>query len=200
MIPSATEYFTEKNGKKYLVLDTIDKYEEVFSGIKSEIETINGGEEMCHEKHYANTGVNADDNISLNKKLKFPTLTIIIRLFFKMVINYRLKSNWMNVCMNYKMLEYDRLNISEGIDVDMSDKSNECMLCPYWYFLNKNFSYGPYLCDGYYDIMQKSIKFKNIAIVHVRKSAYRIYFQHMSKHEAKKLMENSNLIDKEGVL
>ena len=35
MIPSATEYFTEKNGKKYLVLDTIDKYEEVFSGIKS---------------------------------------------------------------------------------------------------------------------------------------------------------------------
>ena len=39
--------------------------------------------------------------------------------------------------MNYKMLEYDRIDTSEGIDVDMSNKSKECMLCHYWYFLNK---------------------------------------------------------------
>ena len=43
----------------------------------------------------------------------------------------------MNVCMNYKMLEYDRIDTSEGIDVDMSNKSKQCMLCHYWYFLNK---------------------------------------------------------------
>ena len=48
--------------------------------------------------------------------------------------------------------------------------------------------------------MQKSIDFKNIAIVHVKKSVYRIYFLYMSKLEAKKLMANSNLIDKKGVL
>ena len=47
-----------------------------------------------------------------------------------------------------KMLEYDRIDISEGIDVDMSNKSKECILFHYWYFLNMNFSYGPYLCDG----------------------------------------------------
>ena len=40
----ATGHFTEKNGEKYLILDTIDKYEEVFSGIKSQIEAINDGE------------------------------------------------------------------------------------------------------------------------------------------------------------
>ena len=102
--------------------------------------------------------------------------------------------------MNYKMLEYDRINISEGIDVDMTNKSKECMLCRYWYFLHKNFSYVPYLCDGCYNIMQKCNKFKNIAIVHVKKSVYRIYFLYMSKREAKKLMTNSNLIDKKGVL
>ena len=77
----ATEYFTEKNGEKYLILDTIDKYEEVFSGIKSEIETINGGEKMYYEKHYAKAGVNTDDDIPLNKKLRFPTLTIIRCIF-----------------------------------------------------------------------------------------------------------------------
>ena len=79
----AAGYFTEKNGEKYLSLDTIDKYEGVFSGIKSEIETINGGEKMYYEKHYAKAGVNTDDNIPLNKKLKFPSLTIIIRCVFQ---------------------------------------------------------------------------------------------------------------------
>ena len=98
------------------------------------------------------------------------------------------------------MLEYDRIDISEGIDVNKTNKSKECMLCHYWYFLDKNFTYGPYLCDGCYNIMQKSTNFKNIAIVHVKKCVYRIYFLGMSKHEAKKLMINSNLIDKRGVL
>ena len=66
MIPSVTGYFTEENDEKYLILDAIDKYEEVFSGIKSEIETINGGEEMYYGKHYAKVGVNTDDYIPLN--------------------------------------------------------------------------------------------------------------------------------------
>ena len=98
------------------------------------------------------------------------------------------------------MLEYERIDISDGIDAGTSNKSKECMLCHYWYFLDKNFSYGPYLCDGCYNIMQKSNNFKNIAIVHVKKSVYRIYFLYMSKREAKKLMTNSNLIDKKGIL
>ena len=66
-------------------------------------------------------------------------------------------------------------------------------------FLNKNFSYGPYLCDGCY-MVQKSISFENIAIVHVKKSVYRIFFQDMNKREAKKSMASSNLIDKKGIL
>ena len=102
--------------------------------------------------------------------------------------------------MNYKMLEYDRIDISEGIDINKTNKSKECMLCHYWYFLDKNFSYGPYLCDGCYNIMQKSNDSKNIAIVYVRKNTCRIYFLDMSKREAKKLMINSNLIDKIGIL
>ena len=98
------------------------------------------------------------------------------------------------------MLEYDRIDISEGIDVDMSNESKLFMLCHYWYFLDKNFSYGLYLCDGCYNVMQKCNKFKNIAIVHVEKSVYRIYFLYMSKSEAKKIMNNSNLLGKKGVL
>ena len=43
------------------------------------------------------------------------------------------------------MLIYEKVGISDGIDVDMSDKSKEWMLCHYWYFLDKSFSYGSFI-------------------------------------------------------
>ena len=96
------------------------------------------------------------------------------------------------------MLKYDKIDITEGIDLNKTNKSKECMFCHYWYYLNKNFSYGPFTCDGCYDIVQRSTDFKNIAIVHIKKTAYRIYFQHMSKHEAKIIMNKLDLIGKTG--
>ena len=83
MIRSATVYFKEKYGEKYLILDSTKKYDEVFSGIKKEIETIDGGKELFYEKNYAGIGVNTNDDVPLNKPLKFPTLTIIIRCIFQ---------------------------------------------------------------------------------------------------------------------
>ena len=47
---SATGYFKEEIDEKYLILDSTEKYEKVFSEIKSEIETINGGKKMYYEK------------------------------------------------------------------------------------------------------------------------------------------------------
>ena len=96
------------------------------------------------------------------------------------------------------MLEYEKIDISDEIDVNKSDKSKKCILCHYWYFLDKNFSYEPYLCDGCYNMMQKYNKRKNFAITHVKENVYRICFLFMSKREAKKLM--TNLIDKKDVL
>ena len=55
---------------------------------------------------------------------------------------------------------------------------------------------GPYLCDGCYNMTQKCNKLKNIAIIRIKKSVYRISFLFMSKREARKLMTNSNLTDK----
>ena len=83
IIHSATGHFKEKYGEKYLIIDSTEKYEEVFSGIKSEIKTINNGEELFYEKNYGRIGVNTDDDLSLNKQLKFSTLTIIIRCAFQ---------------------------------------------------------------------------------------------------------------------
>ena len=46
------------------------------------------------------------------------------------------------------MLEYDRIDISEGIDMDKTSKSKKCDICHYWYFLDKSFNYEKYLCNG----------------------------------------------------
>ena len=43
------------------------------------------------------------------------------------------------------MLEYDRINISEGIDTNKTSESKECSVCHYWYFLDKNFNHEKYL-------------------------------------------------------
>ena len=67
MIHSATEYFKEKYGEKYLILDSTEKYDKTFLGIKKENETINGRKELIYEKNYAKVGVNTDDDIPDDK-------------------------------------------------------------------------------------------------------------------------------------
>ena len=57
------------------------------------------------------------------------------------------------------MLKYDKIDITEGIEFNKTNKSKKCMFCRYWYYLNKNFSYGSFTCDGSYDIVQRSTNF-----------------------------------------
>ena len=85
MIHFAIGYFKEKNAEKYLILDLTEKYDEVFSGIRKEIETINGRKRLVYENNYARIGVNTDDDVPLNKQLKFPTLATVLDAYFKKV-------------------------------------------------------------------------------------------------------------------
>ena len=100
----------------------------------------------------------------------------------------------------YKMLEYNRTDISEGIDVNKKSASKECDICHYWYFKDIGLKYEKYLCNGCHDLMQKAVSFNNVDIVYVKGSAYRINFWYMSKDDAIKIMNNSNLANKMCVL
>ena len=62
IIRSATGHSKEKNGEKYVIIDSTEKYEEVVSAIISEIKKLNGGKELFYEKGYARTGVNTKDD------------------------------------------------------------------------------------------------------------------------------------------
>ena len=45
------------------------------------------------------------------------------------------------------MLEYDRIDVSAGADVNKTNGSKECGICHYCYFLDKYFKYEQYVCN-----------------------------------------------------
>ena len=84
-----------------------------------------------------------------------------------------------------KMLKCNRIDISEGIDVNKTNElSNECDICHHWYFKDIGFKCEKYLCNGCHDLIKKARSFNNVAIVYVKGSAYRINFWYMSKYDA----------------
>ena len=98
------------------------------------------------------------------------------------------------------MQEYDRIDISEGIDINKTNASKKCDICHYWYFLDRNFKYKPCLYNGCYDLMQKAMNFNDVAIFFIKGKDYRIHFWCMSKDDAISIISNSNLNEKAGSL
>ena len=99
------------------------------------------------------------------------------------------------------MLEYDRIDISEGIDIKKcKETSRECGLCKFYYFLDKNFNYGPSLCNGCNDMFLKAISMKNLAIINHNGNHYRVNFAFMSKKDAYNLIKNAVTMGEKGKL
>ena len=94
------------------------------------------------------------------------------------------------------MLQHDRIDISEGIDVNKTNASRECDICHCWYFKDIGFKYEPHLCNGCHDLMQKAMSFNDVAIV--KENACRTHFWYMSKNNAISIINTSNLVDKKG--
>ena len=89
MIDEMIGHFEEKNENKYLVLDDVNenkevsqKYEEVWKGVKKEIETINGGKKIEYGKDFQKIRFKSNDDLPLSKPIKLRLLTIIIRSVF----------------------------------------------------------------------------------------------------------------------
>ena len=62
---------------------SIKKYADVWHGIKNKIKAINGSKESDYEKDYMKIKFNSDNDMPLNKPLKFHLMTIIIRCVFR---------------------------------------------------------------------------------------------------------------------
>ena len=90
IIDEVDGHFEEKNGNKYLILDStnknkkvLTKYTELWVGTKNEIETINGSKVGEYGKDFMKIKFDTDDNLPLNKTLKLHNMTIVIRSVFE---------------------------------------------------------------------------------------------------------------------
>ena len=89
MLIMQTDISKKKNENKYLIFDSTDKnkelikkYQDIWNGIKNKIETISSGE-CDYEKDFMEIKFDSDDNLPLNKPLKFHNITITIRSVFE---------------------------------------------------------------------------------------------------------------------
>ena len=97
------------------------------------------------------------------------------------------------------MLQYERIDISEGIDFDKTNKSIECIICHYWYFEDIGFKYQPYVCNRCHDFSMIVQNLNDFVILRVKSVDYRCCLVNMSKKNAISLLNNS-VLDNNGVL
>ena len=87
-INNANGYIKEINEEKYLVFDDTDenkellRYDDVFNGIMDKIKKIDY-DWLEYAKDYMKIKCNSDDNLPLNKPLKFYNMTVTIRCLFQ---------------------------------------------------------------------------------------------------------------------
>ena len=91
------------------------------------------------------------------------------------------------------MLYYDRIDLTEGIDVNMTSESKECDICRYWYFLNKGFKFQPYVCND-------AMNLRAIAILKIKRADYRCIISEIIKTKAINFMQNIDLSEESATL
>ena len=126
---------------------------------------------------------NSDDDLPLNKPLKFHLTDTIIRSVFEggklypqVFLNdvlYELKK-----CYSTK-----KIDVSEGMDVNKTNASKECMFCHYCYFKNVGFKFEPHICNKCHDVLMTAYELKNSAILNVKGVEFRCLFWGISRDE-----------------
>ena len=98
------------------------------------------------------------------------------------------------------MICYDRIDVSEGIDVNKTSASKEYDICHYLYFLNNSFKFQPNVCNKYQDLLMLSVNLSDSAILNIKVSNYHCFIRLISKNEAINLLQNADLTEKSGIL
>ena len=86
------------------------------------------------------------------------------------------------------MLYYERIDVSEGINVNKTSTSKECNICHYWYFVNYSFKFQPNVCNRCLDLLMMSVNLSGIAILKIKSSNYHYIINLISKNEAIKVI------------
>ena len=109
---------------------------------------------------------NSDVKLLLNKAIEIASMIIVVRVVF-----YENNKYYLQVFSDdeflYK-LHYDRIDVSEEIDVNKRSESKECDICHYWYFLDKDFNFQANFCHGSHDLLMTSVNLSHFAILNIK--------------------------------
>ena len=97
------------------------------------------------------------------------------------------------------MLRYQKIDISDGIDINKTNASKECELCHYWFFKDIGFKFEKHVCNKCHDLLTIAYSLKDIAILNAKGATFRCILMGISKNEGLKRLNNSVTYDR-GVL
>ena len=97
------------------------------------------------------------------------------------------------------MLQYQKIDVLEGIEVNKTSASKECELCHYWFFKDVGFKFKEHVCNRCHDFLTMAYSLKIIVVLRAKTATFRRLLMGISKHEALKKWNNSVTYDR-GVL
>ena len=97
------------------------------------------------------------------------------------------------------MLQYEKIDVSEGIDVNKTSASKECELCHYWFFKDIGFKFEEHVCNRCHDLLTMAYSLKNIVILSAKGATFKCLLMGISKNEVLRKLNNSVTYDR-GVL
>ena len=73
------------------------------------------------------------------------------------------------------MLQYKKIDTSEGIDVNKTSASKKFELFHYWFFKYVAFNFEEHVCNGWHDLLTMIYSLKNIAILNAKGATLDVY-------------------------
>ena len=95
------------------------------------------------------------------------------------------------------MLQYEKVDVSEGIDTNKTSALKECMLCHYWYFRDVGFKFDLHACNRCHDVLMTAYELKSIAVLNVKGVDFRCILWGISRDETVNRLNNSVLEGKD---
>ena len=84
------------------------------------------------------------------------------------------------------MLQYQKINVSEGIDVNKTSASKECELCHYWFLKDIGFKFEEHVFNKCHDLLRMAYSLKNMAILSAKGVTFRCILMDISKMKVQK--------------
>ena len=98
------------------------------------------------------------------------------------------------------MLYFNRIDVSEEIDVNKTCASKKCDICHYWYFLSYSVKFQPNVYNRCHDLLMMSKSLSHTAILNIKDSDYCCIISLLSKNEVINLTQNDDLTEKSRTL